>query len=175
MTKRLKNPLFWICAIIGLILDQFTKYLVLQNFQLYDTLAVFPGIFHLTYVRNRGAAFSLFEGAIWLRWLSLIVSLGLIALACFGPKLNTFEQLGWGFILGGAVGNGIDRFINNGEVVDFLQFPFVKVPMLVGFFQFQLQPFAVFNLADVFINIGIICLLIAFFRHHPETPNSRNR
>lgn len=159
MIKRLKNRLFWVTAVISLILDQFTKYLVVQNFELRETLPLWQGVFHLTYVRNTGAAFSLFsQGSGWLRWLSLFVSLGLIALAWFGPTLNTFEQLGYSFILGGALGNGIDRFINS-YVVDFLDFRLIN--------------FAVFNLADVFINVGVVCLLIASFRHKPPTPNSR--
>jgi signal peptidase II len=110
-------------------------------------------------VTNTGAAFSLFsQGGGWLRWLSLLVSLGLIILAWFGPALNTFEQLGYSFILGGALGNGIDRFAR-GSVVDFLDFRLIN--------------FAVFNLADVFINVGIVCLLIASFRHKPPESNSR--
>ncbi|HAG81743.1 MAG TPA: lipoprotein signal peptidase [Cyanobacteria bacterium UBA12227] len=150
----LKNRQFWIVASISLILDQFTKYLVVQNFQLMESLPLWQGVFHLTYVTNTGAAFSLFsQGGGWLRWLSLIVSLGLMAMAWFGPTLKTFEQLGYGFILGGALGNGIDRFAM-GYVVDFLDFRLIKFP--------------VFNFADVFINVGIMCLLIATFRHTPS-------
>ncbi|HBB34444.1 MAG TPA: hypothetical protein DC064_22305 [Cyanobacteria bacterium UBA9273] len=154
MTISLKNRRFWVAAAVSLILDQLTKYLVVQNFKLTETLPLWPGVFHLTYVTNTGAAFSLFsQGGGWLRWLSLVVSLGLMALAWFGPALNTFEQLGYGFILGGALGNGIDRFAA-GYVVDFLDFRLIKFP--------------VFNLADVFINVGIICLLIASFRQVPS-------
>lgn len=157
---RLKNRLFWITAVVSLIIDQLTKYIVVQNFKLGDTLPLWSGVFHLTYVTNTGAAFSLFSHAGgWLRWLSLLVSIGLMALALFGPTLNTFEQLGYGFILGGALGNGIDRFAT-GYVVDFLDF--------------RLIHFAVFNFADVFINVGIICLLIASFRPTPLTSNSRH-
>lgn len=156
---RLKNRLFWVIAAITLILDQLTKYLVVQSFKLGDTLPLWQGVFHFTYVRNTGAAFSLFsQGGGWLRWLSLIVSLALMAYAWFGPKFTTFEQLGYSFILGGALGNGIDRFINS-YVVDFLDFRLIKFP--------------VFNLADVFINVGIVCLLIASIGHKPPAPNSR--
>ncbi len=156
----LKNRLFWVTAIVSLIVDQLTKYLVVQSFKLGETLPLWQGVFHLTYVRNTGAAFSLFsQGSGWLRWLSLFVSLGLIALAWFGPKLTPFEQLGYGFILGGALGNGIDRFINS-YVVDFLDI--------------RLIHFAVFNFADVFINVGIVCLLIASLRHKPPASNARH-
>lgn len=156
---RLKNQLFWVTAFVTLILDQLSKYLVVQNFKIGQTLPLLPGVFHFTYVTNTGAAFSLFsQGAGWLRWLSLIVSLGLMALALFGPPLNKFEQLGYSFILGGAVGNGIDRFAA-GYVVDFLDFRLINFP--------------VFNLADVFINVGIVFLLIASFVHKPPASNSR--
>ncbi len=144
---KFKNYFFWIAAFVSLILDQLTKSWVVKNFHLNESWPLLPGVFHFTYITNTGAAFSLFsQGGGWLRWLSLAVSLGLIALALFGPLLGRWEQIGYGSILGGALGNGIDRFID-GRVVDFLDF--------------RLIHFAVFNLADVFINVGIVCLLIA--------------
>jgi signal peptidase II len=85
----------------------------------------------------------------WLRWLSLGVSLGLIALGTWASRLPRSEQAGYGFILGGALGNGIDRFFA-GEVVDFLDFRLIQFP--------------IFNLADVFINVGIVLLLLTFFQ-----------
>ncbi|MBD2774543.1 signal peptidase II [Iningainema tapete] len=155
---RLKNRLFWINALVAFFLDQITKYWVTQTFSLHQTQAILPGIFHLTYVTNTGAAFSLLSGKVeWLRWLSLAVSLALIALATFGPLLSFWDQLGYGLILGGAIGNGLDRFIL-GHVIDFLDFRLINFP--------------VFNFADMFINIGIICLLIGTFQ---KTPNSNPR
>ncbi|MEH2247023.1 signal peptidase II [Nostoc sp.] len=155
---RLKNRLFWIAAFIAFFLDQITKYWVVQTFTLGQTLSLLPGIFHFTYVTNTGAAFSLLSGKVeWLRWLSLGVSLVLIALALFGPTLNLWDQLGYGLILGGAMGNGIDRFVL-GYVVDFLDFRLIN--------------FAVFNVADSFISIGIVCLLIASLQ---KTPTSTGR
>jgi signal peptidase II len=146
----LKNYSFWIVALVSLLCDRLTKIWIVQNFVLTapaQTVPLWAGVFHITYVTNKGAAFSLFsQGGEWLRWLSLVVSLGLIALGLLGPKLSRWEQLGYGFLLGGAAGNGLDRFIT-GEVVDFLDFRLINFP--------------VFNLADVFINIGIACLLIA--------------
>jgi signal peptidase II len=145
----LKNRFFWIAAIVGLLLDRLTKLWVVKTMTLYQSIPLISGVFHFTYVVNKGAAFSLFQGSLWLRWLSLGVSLGLMALAWFGPRLIRWEQLGYGFILSGALGNGIDRFVL-GHVVDFLDFRLINFP--------------VFNLADVFINVGIVCLLIATFR-----------
>lgn len=145
----IKNRIFWAVAIIGLILDQLTKYWVVTHFALGETIPLWSEVFHFTYVRNTGAAFSFFRGGVgWLRWLSLIVSVALGAIAILGPKFPAIEQLGYGFILAGAFGNGIDRFLF-GYVVDFLDFRLINFP--------------VFNLADTFINIGIIFILIASF------------
>ncbi|MBD2040819.1 signal peptidase II [Microcoleus sp. FACHB-672] len=150
---RFKNRLFWIAAAISLVLDRLTKAWIVQNFKLTETWPLWPNVFHFTYVTNPGAAFSLFsQGGGWLRWLSLAVSLILILLAVFGPNLNRWEQAGYGLILGGALGNGIDRFIA-GEVVDFLDFRLIHFP--------------VFNVADICINLGIACLLIATFKQAP--------
>ncbi|MEH2225148.1 signal peptidase II [Nostoc sp.] len=153
---HLKNRLFWIAAFLAFFLDQITKYWIVQSFSLGQTLPLLPGIFHFTYVTNTGAAFSLLSGKVeWLRWLSLGVSLVLIALALIGPTLNLWDQLGYGLILGGAMGNGIDRFVL-GYVVDFLDFRLIN--------------FAVFNVADSFISIGIVCLLIASLQKTPTSP-----
>lgn len=152
---RFKNRLFWIAAFIAFFVDQLTKYWVVQTFSLGETLPILPGIFHFTYVTNTGAAFSLFSGKVeWLRWLSLGVSLLLIGLALLGPVLDCWDQLGYGLILGGAMGNGIDRFAL-GYVVDFLDFRLIN--------------FAVFNMADSFISIGIVCLLLASLQKPPSS------
>ena len=152
-----KNPYFWLIAIAFIIIDQITKYLVTLEFtEVGDTFPLWENVFHLTFVKNTGAAFSFFSGGVgWLRWLSLIVSLGLMAFAWFGGKLPKIEQIGYGFILAGAFGNGIDRFLF-GYVVDF--------------FDFRLINFPVFNVADVAINLGIACLLLFNFSntHKPR-------
>jgi signal peptidase II len=152
-----KNPFFWVVAIAGLILDQVTKYAISQTFnQVGETVPLWAGIFHLTYVKNTGAAFSFFTGGVsWLRWLSLAVSLGLIVLARL-TRLGKLEQLGYGCVLAGAFGNGIDRFLF-GYVIDF--------------FDFRLINFPVFNIADVCINLGIIFLLAANFTF--TTPSNK--
>lgn len=141
---------FWLVAILGIILDQITKYLIMQNFATVgDTLPLWQDVFHFTYVINTGAAFSFFRGQVEiLRWISLIVSVILIIFIWYSPRLTLIEELGYGFILAGAIGNGIDRFLF-GYVVDFLDFRLINFP--------------VFNLADMAINIGVLLLLIASF------------
>jgi signal peptidase II len=150
---RIRNRLFWLAAISGIILDQLTKVWVMNTFELTSPpqiVTLLPGVLNFTYVTNTGAAWSLFsENGEWLKWLSLAVSLGLVAFGLMARLPDRWEQIGYGFILGGALGNGIDR-MRAGEVVDFIQvFPITKFP--------------VFNLADIWINVGIICLLLSFF------------
>ena len=152
-----KNRFFWIAAFVGLALDRLTKILFVSYIFppiLNYTIPVIPGVFHFTYALNPGAAFSIFPGgSVWLRWLSLGVSIGLMVLAWSKRfTLNRWEQVGYGFILSGALGNGIDRFLV-GEVIDFLDFRLIRFP--------------IFNIADTFINVGIVCLLIASFKPAP--------
>ncbi|MBU6228272.1 MAG: lipoprotein signal peptidase [Cyanobacteria bacterium REEB459] len=154
----LRNHFFWLAAIVGLSLDQLTKFSIAHSLALTRppaSIALWPGVFHLTYVTNRGAAFSLLSHhGEWLKWLSMSVSLGLIALGLKARLVNRWEQVGYGLILGGALGNGLDRLLA-GEVVDFLDFRLIHFP--------------IFNVADVCINIGIVCLLMAAF----ATPSNR--
>jgi signal peptidase II len=144
---KIGNSLYWAAAIFGLTLDQASKYLVVQYLKGLKSVPLINGIFHFTYATNTGAAFSLFSGQIdWLKWVSMIVSLGLVAFGIFGKNLNRWEQVGYGCILAGAAGNGIDRFVA-GYVVDFIDIRIIR--------------FAIFNIADVSINIGLACLAIA--------------
>ncbi|MEL6496265.1 MAG: signal peptidase II [Cyanobacteria bacterium J06623_7] len=146
MIRRKRS--FLLIAIIGIIFDQLTKYIVVQNFgAIGDTLPLWPNVFHFTYVINTGAAFSFFRGQVEiLRWISLIVSVILIIFVWYSPRISQLEQFGYGFILAGAIGNGIDRFLF-GYVVDFLDFRLINFP--------------VFNIADVAINIGVFILILA--------------
>jgi signal peptidase II len=149
--KRMRRKRsFLLVAILGIIFDQLTKYIVVQNFaDVGTTWPVWQNVFHFTYVINTGAAFSFFPGQVdILRWISLVVSFILVVFVWYSPKMTLLEQLGYGFILSGAVGNGIDRFLF-GYVVDF--------------FDFRLINFPVFNVADVAINIGVLILLICSF------------
>lgn len=145
--SKIENSLYWTAAILGLVLDQASKYLVVQYLKGVKSVPLIDGVIHLTYATNTGAAFSLFSGQIdWLKWVSMIVSLGLVAFGVFSKNLNRWEQVGYGCILAGAAGNGIDRFVA-GYVVDFIDIRIIR--------------FAIFNIADVFINIGLACLAIA--------------
>jgi signal peptidase II len=159
---NLRNHFFWLVAIASLMLDRLTKAWVVQtlpfceNLRVCKTWSLWPGVFDLTYVRNPGAAFSWCSESPcreFLPWVSIGVSLFLIGLAVFNPQFKKLEQIGFGFLLGGALGNGIDR-VADGSVIDFLYFRLINFP--------------VFNWADVSVNLGIICLLIAFWQQSPQ-------
>jgi signal peptidase II len=141
----LKNKLFLVAAALSLVVDQLTKYLIIQTIPIDQSRAILPGIFHFTHVVNRGAAFSMFQGEGWLRWLSLLVSAFLLGLAIFGPKFDRLEQISYGLVLAGALGNGIERFAL-GYVTDFIDLRLIR--------------FAIFNWADISINLGILAYLL---------------
>ena len=156
---KIENSLYWTAAILGLVLDQASKYLVVQHLKALKSVPLIDGVLHFTYATNTGAAFSLFSGQTdWLKWVSMLVSLGLVAFGIFSKNLTRWEQVGYGCILAGAAGNGIDRFVA-GYVVDFIDIRIIR--------------FAIFNIADVFINIGLVCLVIAVL-FAPKPPNPQN-
>lgn len=154
---QVRNYYLWIAAVVSITIDILSKQAVVRNLQLMQSVPLVPNVLHFTYIRNTGAAFSLFQGHDWLRWISLIVSLALIAIGLFKSFNSIWEQLGLGFILAGAAGNGIDRLFF-GSVVDFIDLRVIN--------------FAIFNWADVSINLGVVCLLIYTFLYQPRS-NSR--
>ncbi len=142
-------------SLIGVvaILDQLTKYLVRINFSLHDSLEIIPGFFHLTFIRNTGAAFGIFAGqpALWRQVFFIsVVLIALVAIFIMYRKFGRESRLycvGLGLIAGGALGNLIDR-IRFGSVVDFLDF-------FVGSYHWP-----AFNVADSAITIGVGILII---------------
>lgn len=153
----IKHRGFWLVALLGIVGDRVTKLWVERTMELGQSIPLIPGVFQFTYIENTGAAWSLFQNSGgFLKWISLAVALGLIALAVFGKPMGRWEQAGYGCILAGAIGNGIDRFIA-GAVVDFLDFVLIRFP--------------IFNLADVSINIGVACLIVGLLlEDKPERP-----
>lgn len=140
----------WLSAGV-LVLDQGTKWMVDHRMQLYQSIDLFPQ-FQLTYLRNEGAAFSLLSGAGgWQRWffigLALTASGLIIRWLRQLPKGATREAIAWTLILGGAIGNLIDRILF-GYVIDFLD-------VYYGAWHWP-----AFNIADSAITLGVGLLLI---------------
>ena len=143
---------FWyLIAFFILILDQFTKQLITGSFN-YGDVQDITGYFNLVRVHNYGAAFSfLSEAGGWQRWalssVAGIVSIGIIIWISRVPDNKHFERLALALILGGALGNLIDRMML-GYVVDFLDF------------HWSGMHFPAFNIADSCITLGAILLII---------------
>jgi len=144
---------FGILAGVVVLLDQATKAWVLAAFQLHETLPVVPGWFHLTYVRNPGAAFGLFAGraeAFRVPFFLGITAVALVAILVVAWRAapgRTWFLTALGLVCGGAVGNLIDR-LRWGEVVDFLDV----------FWRSHHWP--AFNVADAAISVGVILLVV---------------
>ena len=133
---------------VGIVaVDQWTKFLVLEHIPLYGHVDAIPGLFHLTYVRNTGAAFSAFSGMQWLFALIFVALTVAIFYEYFKKPLpfTTAERWLIAAIYGGGVGNMIDR-LRFGYVVDMIEVDFMR--------------FAVFNVADCFITCGSILLML---------------
>ena len=135
--------------------DQFTKYLTVANIAPNGHVDVLPGVVGLTYVRNTGAAWSSFEGMIWL-FVLIFVVLTVVVVWEFSKKRLPFTKLErWCIvaIYGGGLGNIIDR-VRLGYVVDMIETEFIEFP--------------VFNVADCFITCGAILLLVHLFLFNKE-------
>ena len=144
------SRLLWISVVV-VVLDQFSKFWMLASFDEYEVLTVWP-VFNLTLVFNTGAAFSfLSDAGGWQRW--FFVAIGVVVSAVMVVwlgKLQPRERLtayGLAFVIGGAIGNLIDR-VWLGKVVDFLQW------------HWQDWYWPSFNLADSAITLGVVLLLI---------------
>ncbi len=140
----------WLSVLV-IVLDQGTKLLVDTSMHVYETIELMP-FFQLTYLRNTGASFSfLAQAGGWQRWLFVgIASTASIAIVFWLkrlPKDRNWEAAAWALVLGGAVGNLIDRVIN-GYVIDFIDV------------FYQNWHFPAFNVADSAINVGVGMLLI---------------
>ena len=150
MINNIQTKIYFLTLSIFIILiDQFTKYLMIYNKKLFINKDFL--LFKLDFVKNYGAAFNILTGSrIFLSLISILFSILLIYLIFKKNTLNSFDLYSYSFILGGTIGNGIDR-IYKGFVVDFINLNIINFP--------------VFNIADVSINIGFIFLMYNIFKN----------
>lgn len=140
----------WVLAAAVLLLDQASKHWALQQLGPGVIQPFIPGLLQLQRVANTGAAFSLLSGnTALLGLISAVASLGLAGWLLLRPPSGLWTILAAGFLLGGTLGNGLDRW-RLGWVVDFLELVPVRFP--------------IFNLADVAINLAVLCFLIDLLR-----------
>jgi signal peptidase II len=159
MEKTYSNRWGWLfLSLVVIFIDQLTKWLVLRYLTIADPQPVWPFL-QLSLIYNPGIAFSLLSFSTgWARWLlalvTLVISMGLL-IAFFKVKLRRREmQLGLAFVLGGAIGNLIDR-IRLGYVIDFIDI-YIKH-----------WHWPIFNVADIAVTVGVMWLLLMFLFEKP--------
>lgn len=162
--KRRSLLIFAIVAVVWAVLDQVAKLVARANLTTGQSTAdIIPGLFHFTLTGNTGGAWSILSDAMWvLVVFALVVCLVIIGYIIMrGQFLNFAEVLGLGLIVGGGVGNLIDR-IAFGQVTDFIDLSFMNYP--------------VFNVADIGVVCGVVIFIVAYLirsrKAAPEEPRS---
>ena len=150
MTSKIQTKYyFFTLSIFILIIDQFSKYLIFNNKNLINIDFI---LFRLDLVKNYGAAFNIFNGnRLFLSFISIIFSVILLYLLLRKTCTSILESYSYSFILGGTLGNGIDRILK-GYVIDFINLNIINFP--------------VFNIADLSINIGFILIIYSTFKNN---------
>lgn len=141
---------YYMIAIIIIAVDQWTKWLVVKQMDLGERIAIWEPHLALYSHRNRGAAWGMLEGQMWL--FAIVTIVVVVGIMYYFHKEAQGEPLfSWSLmlLLGGAIGNFIDR-LARGEVVDFVS---VRIPVI----QYD---FPIFNVADAALTIGVILLII---------------
>ena len=141
----------FLAAVAVILTDQASKYVIARHMALHESVPAIPGFFHITYILNKGAAFGFLENK---QWLFIAVAAALFLLYFIFRKhipKKRIVRCGMGFLLGGALGNAVDRFFF-GAVTDF--------------FDFRVWP--VFNVADIGIIIGVGLLVLYCWTHDSE-------
>lgn len=156
------GPLFLFAACFALA-DQLLKWAVAATFRLGESVAVVPGLLNLTYLRNRGGAFSLLASlpGAWGRVFFLVATLIALGFVLYlhrcSPPATRWGRFGLWTIFGGGIGNLIDRLLH-GEVIDFIDF------------HFRGWHWPAFNLADSGITVGVILLAADLFFSRAPAP-----
>lgn len=145
----MKKKLYWF-VLLFFIIDLISKQVIVRVIDLYESVCIIPKFFYLTYVRNNGAAFSIFQNQQILIILVTLIALFFVNKFMNDERVNKYEAFSYSMILGGILGNLFDRLVY-GYVIDFLDF------------RFGSYNYPVFNLADCFIVIGVIILIIYSF------------
>lgn len=141
-----------IVVIISLLLDIGSKFLVSKIFILNESKTIIDNFLNITYVRNTGAAWSILDNNTWIvTVISLLIIIGIIYYVYRNRVSKKILKIGYGLIFGGAIGNFIDRIVYE-YVIDFID---------IDIFGWN---YPIFNLADMFIVVGVILVMIDAWR-----------
>lgn len=143
--------IYYIVAAIVIAIDQFTKWLVVKHMDLYESIPVIDNFFYLTSHRNSGAAWGILQGQMGLFYIiTVIVIIGIIYYMQKFARDSKLSLLALSLVLGGAIGNFIDRLFRK-EVVDFLDFTIIR------------YDYPIFNVADSALVVGVILIFITIY------------
>ncbi len=154
----MRKILFPLASLVLITLDQFSKYWIVNNINLNTIRSFIPGILSLTYLRNYGAAFSILQNQQWFFSLITFIIMG-AALYYFVKNINGnfWLLLGLILVISGGLGNFIDR-VRLGYVVDMIRLDFMN--------------FAIFNLADSYLSVGVVVLFITLWIEEKNASNN---
>ena len=165
MSSKTKRVVVLLAVIV--VFDQLTKVIVDRTMPRHHSIPIIDAFFNLTYVRNTGAAFGIFAGSAEIFRRPFLILVSVVAIGFILVTLKRLPDTAKGiitalaFILGGAIGNLIDRVIH-GEVIDFLDF-------FWGDYHWP-----AFNLADSFITVGVMITLYFLIKAKGEDPFAAN-
>ncbi|WP_428912614.1 signal peptidase II [Niallia sp. Krafla_26] len=153
---------YYVIAILMIAIDQVTKWLVVKNMELGESITIIEDFLYLTSHRNRGAAWGILEGQMWFFYIiTIIVIVGIVFYMQKSKGEGALFKWALSLMLGGAIGNFIDRVLHQ-EVVDFIHsYPF-------GY------NFPIFNVADSSLVIGVGLLIIHMFREEKKEKRKIN-
>ena len=159
MNNKSKTKIYFLpilCIAFLTAIDQLTKHIVETKFQLFETKPIIKDVFNFTYIRNEGMAWGMLEGQ---RILFLIVTV-IIMIGCGyiyirSLKFEQFKSIRGAIVilLSGAIGNLIDRIVNN---------------YVVDFFYFKLINFPIFNVADIYVTVAAFAFIILGIFYYKE-------
>jgi len=167
---------FGLVALGVIFFDRITKWIVKSTMTLHQTIHVLGNFFTITYIRNSGIAFGLFDDNPSPLKIPLLIIISLIALGVILyifltlPRDTKFSGFSMGMVFGGAIGNMIDR-IASGEVVDFFDVDFPDI--IIPFLSIRMTRFPTFNIADSCVLIGIVILLLIIISHGGKTESEK--
>lgn len=155
--KNYRKLYFPLAAVMLILLDQLSKQWIVNHIPLNAIRKCVPGIFSLTYLRNYGAAFSILQNQ---QWFFTVITLAVVGAACYyfikNINGNFWFLFGLLLIISGGIGNFIDR-LRLGYVIDIVHLDFMN--------------FAIFNVADSYLTVGVVILFIALWKEEENGIN----
>ena len=154
--------MYYAIALLLIVIDQISKWIIVKNMQIGESITVIKNFFYITSHRNRGAAWGILQDQMWLFYIITIIVIAVIVyILQTQAKGKYFFQLSLVFILGGAIGNFIDRLFRK-EVVDFID---------TYIFTYN---FPIFNIADSALTIGVVLMFIQMLKESMEEKRNAN-